>query len=230
MNKSGTSSIATTCERKFFLFGDSICFGQLVSPHRTWVSRLAELLLNVLGEGILVQNSSINGSTTRQALERMAYDVTSHHPDFLLVQFGMNDCNYWETDISLPRVSQAAFSANLLEIGDRALASGTKHLFLNTNHPSLKGAFHHLPQLTHSASNGEYNDIIRNACELMKSRGMPVTLIDIEAAWNRFLSRQRTLKLEHLLLKDGIHLSLKGHDLYFDIVSPIVAKELGVNV
>lgn len=211
----------------FYLFGDSICFGQLVSPHRTWVSRFAEMLPTVVGGRILVQNASINGNTTRQALERMAYDITSHSPSHLLVQFGMNDCNYWETDGGVPRVSKAAFSANLVEIAERALNTGTRHIFLNTNHPSLKGAFRHLPQKTHLDSNREYNDVIRSTHQLMVAGDMPVTLIDIEDAWSRRLEEEGGAKLVDLLLEDGIHLSPLGHDLYFDVVSTVVACELG---
>ncbi len=227
MSEKGTAAEMSSAPQSFYLLGDSICFGQLVSPHRTWVSRVAEMLPGLLTCRVLVQNASINGNTTRQALERMAYDITSHSPDYLLVQFGMNDCNYWETDRGVPRVSKAAFSANLLEIVERALVTGTRHIFLNTNHPSLKGAFRHLPTQTHFASNREYNEVIRATHRLMMEGKMPVTLIDIEDVWNRRLRGEDAERLEDLLLEDGIHLSPLGHDLYFEIVGGEVAQELG---
>jgi lysophospholipase L1-like esterase len=226
MNETGTLAEISSATRSFYLLGDSICFGQLVSPHRTWVSRLAEMLPGLLACRVLVQNASINGNTTRQALERMAYDITSHSPDYLLVQFGMNDCNYWETDGGVPRVSKAAFSANLLEIVERALVTGTRHIFLNTNHPSLKGVFRHLPAQTHFASNREYNEVIRTTHRLMIEGKMPVTLIDIEDAWSMRLRAENAQKLEGLLLEDGIHLSPFGHDLYFEIVGTEVTQVL----
>lgn len=227
MNQTRNTIETSSAVQSFFLLGDSICYGQLVSPHRTWVSRLAELLSSLLNGLVLVQNASINGNTTRQALERMAYDITAHSPNYLLVQFGMNDCNYWETDLGVPRVSKAAFSANLLEIAERALIAGAKHIFFNTNHPSLKGAFHHLPEKTHFASNREYNEIIRVTYRSMVASKMPVTLIDVERAWNERLHGENAQKLEDLLLEDGIHLSLQGHDLYFEIVGAEVARKLG---
>lgn len=149
---------------KFFLFGDSICFGQLVSHHLTWISRLSSRVSGILGSefGVLIQNASINGNTTRQALERMSYDITSHQSDVLLVQFGMNDCNYWQTDFGAPRVSPRSFDSGLLEIIDRAIAAGVKHIFLATNHPSTKGEFPHLVGLSHAESNQKYNAIIRD--------------------------------------------------------------------
>ena len=103
---------------KLYLFGDSICFGQLVSSYKTWASSLATALekLNNSETRFLVQNAGVNGNTTRQALERLYYDVISHSPKYVLIQFGMNDCNYWETDRGLARVSPTAFMANLKEI------------------------------------------------------------------------------------------------------------------
>src|SRR3989344_2181705 len=102
-----------------FFFGDSICSGQGVSVHKTWVTRISQNLENLEKKykiPITVTNSSINGNTTRQALERIHYDVLSHGVDIILIQFGMNDCNYWSTDKGLPRISKQAFKSNLLEI------------------------------------------------------------------------------------------------------------------
>jgi lysophospholipase L1-like esterase len=174
----------------------------------------------------MLQNMSINGNTTRQALERMPYDITSHHPDFLMIQFGMNDCNYWETDHGVPRVSKRAFSANLEEMVDRAVATGTKLVFLNTNHPSLKGSFSHFPSMSYARSNAEYNEVIRATHGELIDRNLPVVLVDIESAWQKHLAAQLDLSLSDLLLPDEIHLSLQGHGLYTDIVVPIIQDSL----
>jgi acyl-CoA thioesterase I len=100
-------------------FGDSICVGQGVSLFKGWVTKIAsglDLLSQEIGREIVVVNASVNGNTTRQALERMPYEVQSHGVDILLTQFGLNDCNLWLTDGGLPRVSADAFAANLKEI------------------------------------------------------------------------------------------------------------------
>ena len=215
-------------EYTFFLFGDSICFGQLVSSNFTWGTRLHEGLNSRSGRSmpVTIQNCSVNGNTTRQALERMTYDITSHQPDFLMIQFGMNDCNYWETDQGLPRVSKRAFSANLEEMVNRAVATGTKLIFLNTNHPSLGGSFTHLSSMSHARSNAEYNEIIRTTHGELIDGNLPVVLVDIETAWEKRLGAQSDSSLSDLLLPDGIHLSLQGHDLYTDIVIPIIQDSL----
>ena len=87
---------------KVYIFSDSIGFGQLVSPSETWVNDLSDKLINLKKRyDILLQNPSVNGCTTRQALERLYFDCTSHKPDLVIIQFGLNDCNFWDTDYGL---------------------------------------------------------------------------------------------------------------------------------
>jgi acyl-CoA thioesterase-1 len=211
-----------------YLFGDSICYGQLVNAYQTWTTALVIALEEQpdLAGRILVQNKGINGNTTRLALERMHFDVSSLSPDFVMIQFGMNDCNYWATDNGLPRVSPKAFVANLEELVERALASGARHCFLNTNHPSLKGAFLHAMEKSYDQSNAEYNELIRAAHRNMLKNQLPVTLVDMELAWNTKLCDNAALSLDHLLLADGIHLSVSGHRLYAEVIVPLVTAVL----
>ena len=200
-------------------FGDSICVGQGVSIHAGWVTRIAQELDRIGGAHVremLVINASQNGSTTRQALERMPYEVQSLGVDILIVQFGLNDCNYWLTDGGLPRVSPTAFAANLKEIVLRGRAFGARHIFLNNNHPTVWDR-EKLPKtsITFEQSNRHYNQIVR---DVAAEFGSLVELNDIEAAFDHATQADRE-RLKPLLLNDGLHLSLKGHDLYFDTVS-----------
>ena len=58
---------------KVTFFGDSTCVGQGVSLYLGWVTRVAQSLDEVsrkIGREIVVSNQSVNGRTTRQALER----------------------------------------------------------------------------------------------------------------------------------------------------------------
>jgi len=208
---------------KFFIFGDSICFGQLISPHKTWVFCLAKELDRISQDlDIILQNPSVNGNTTRQALERMSYDITSYHPDILLIQFGLNDCNYWETDFGMPRVTPKAFQANLTEIGQRAIACGSKLIFLGTNHPSLKGSSPHYKEFSHSERNLHYNEIIREVAVAINSEEVPVVLIDHEKNWKQHIKRKPDVSSQDFLLPDGIHLNELGHKLYEQKVLSIV--------
>src|SRR3989339_18043 len=203
-----------------FFFGDSICFGQLISPHKTWVTKIAQELEKLpSGEKIRVINSSVNGNTTRMALERMPFDIQEYGiVDILLIQFGLNDCNYWETDHGHPRVSKMAFKANILEIIERARIFGCQKIFLNTNHPTLKTNLMKNTTFSFQQSNEEYNQIIREVAKNSRTR-----LIDIELFWQKGIKID--LSLKNLLLPDGLHLSAAGHNLYFEIVFPIIKKE-----
>lgn len=207
-------------ELRFAFFGDSICVGQGVSPHRSWAARLSaeiEAQLSLAGRRVCVLNPSINGDTTRKALERIGFDIQAAGVDAILVQFGLNDANRWETDRGLPRVSEAAFAANLEEIIARARAFGAGPVLLNTNHPTTRDVhnFPHYPA-TYEAGNRRYNQIIRDVA----ARDRKIVLTDIEA---EFLERtDKGTPLSSLLLADGLHLSEAGHDLYLQILAPPV--------
>ena len=209
---------------KIFFFGDSICFGQGVSLHRGWVPRLAHFLSEKFdGRQLetLVINSSINGSTTRQALERMPYDIQTHRPDLLIVQYGMNDCNYWQTDGGLPRVSPGGFQANLNEILERAFTFGTSKVILNTNHPTARRQEAMTnTHLTYEDSNRQYNQLIREVGVQWDER---VVLNDMENIFLQYM-KERDETLKDLLLPDQLHLSEEGHDLYFSSLQPLVSE------
>lgn len=200
-------------------FGDSICVGQHVSLHKGWVPRISARL-SELGKGygveVIVGNASANGRTTRQALEHMPYEIQSQNVDLLIVQFGMNDCNYWETDRGLPRVSPDAFKANLKEILIRAFNFSIKKVFLNTNHPTaLDKDVLPFTELVYQQSNEEYNQIIREVAASFDNR---VVLNDIESAFREYTKGSRDRLLELLLPNpDLLHPSERGHDLYYNV-------------
>jgi lysophospholipase L1-like esterase len=189
-----------------------------------WVTRLAaelQLLGDEHGIDAVVQNPSVNGNTTRQALERMAFDVQSHAPDVLVVQFGMNDCNYWPTDGGHPRVSSKAFAANLEEIVARGRTFGARSVLLLTNHPTTRDGAPMLgTELTYEESNRRYNGIIRTVAA---EAGPVCRLVDIEAAFRAAIERDVSLR-EQTLAEDRVHLALPGHELYVEIVGPVLRE------
>lgn len=195
-------------------FGDSICFGEKVSPHRTWVNKLSRDISREFGPDHLTINSSVNGDTTRLALERIPSDVQDYGVKVLILQFGMNDCNYWQTDEGVPRVSSEAFKYNLLEIMDRAKNFGAESVLLQTNHPTLRTySFPHMDRC-YERGNQEYNEIIRETSTMREF----CTLNDIEEKLRQKISDESDL--EKYLLEDDLHLSEAGHDLYYELVKP----------
>ena len=112
---------------RVFFFGDSICYGQGISVHKGWIPKISSAFEDNKLD-VLVANSAVNGRTTRQALETMPFEIQNYKPEILIVQFGMNDCNYWLSDKGLPRVSKKSFKANLEEIITRGFNFGCKKI------------------------------------------------------------------------------------------------------
>ena len=213
---------------KFIIFGDSISVGQYVFPHMTWASRLSRMIeemSNSFDKQMLVQVEAINGRTTRQALEDIPVEVQKHAPEIVMVQFGMNDCNYWLTDQGVPRVSKGAFEQNLKEIIDRCFNFNAKHIFLNTNHPSARNfPLDANPEISYQNSNEAYNQIIRNvAAEYPKEK---MTLTDMEDIFlGEFKVNSTTAESYVLPEPDLLHLNLNGHDLYYKTLSRVVKQK-----
>ena len=209
---------------RLVFFGDSICVGQGISIHKGWVTRISAMLEDMghdVGQEMLIENASVSGNTTRQALERMAYQVQSHGVDLMLVQFGMNDCNHWESDKGLPRVCKEAFRANLQEIIARGRRFGARRVILNTNHPTTRTEVL-MPgeELTYQQSNEIYNQIVRDVAADEKT-----ILNDVEKHFFNEISEGKT-QVSDCVLKDGLHLSEKGHDLYFKVAAPLIEETI----
>lgn len=205
-----------------FFFGDSISFGQFIPPHLIWVNKLSEkLYLDNRLDKPKIMNCSVNGNTTRMALERLQYDVGCHGIDIIMIQFGMNDCNYWKTDKGLARVSPRSFEANLHEIIEKCKNFGAKLIFLGTNHPSTRDYKYDGLPFSYQDKNREYNQIIRKV-----AIDANVVLIDNEKHWQMHLNAGANL--QDLVLQDEIHLSEKGHELYFEYIYPIYNSQLAI--
>jgi lysophospholipase L1-like esterase len=109
---------------KICCIGDSVTFGQNVRASEAWPAVLERLT------GHDVRNVGVCGDTTRLGLERFPRDVQLHKPDVVCIQFGANDCNAWDSDNGLPRVSGAAYRANIEEMRQRAITIGARPIVL----------------------------------------------------------------------------------------------------
>lgn len=201
--------------KRVFFFGDCVCFGHLVSVHKSCVGMVSKQF-EIDGLKAIVNNSSVNGNTSRMALERLHHDVLAHRPDVLYIQFGLNDCNFWDTDKGEPRVSYDSFTANLKEMVNLSRAcNSSMQILLGTNHPTLRDSL--LPNgLPYHMNSRIYNGAIRDVvC------GKNIVLVDNERAWDIQLG-SGLVKHEDLLMPDHIHITELGHQWYFNTVYPIV--------
>lgn len=199
--------------------GNSITFGQFVDLELRWTSLVGNALIaDYLSTPVNLHlvNRGVSGETTRQGLERFPADVQQYRPDIMTLQFGLNDCNCWVTDAGLPRVSEAAYRANLIEMIDRARRFGASRIILSTNHPTLR----HKVLLSGDsleARRRRYNDHVRDVAALTG-----VELCDMEAGFAHLDSRE----LAEMLLPypDLLHLSVEGHRLYADCIRSHVER------
>ena len=167
---------------------------------------------------IVFVTKGISGETTRQGLERFPADVQSHSPDLVTIQFGLNDCNCWATDFGLPRVSEAAYRANLIEMIERCRRFGAEKIILSNNHPTLRQK----PLLNGRTLEDQrkiYNLIVADV-----ARETGAQFCDIKSEYVD-LSR-RELEGELLPYPDWLHLSHSGHQRYAKKILPYVASGL----
>ncbi len=91
-------------------FGDSLTFGYGVDEENKWTNILARAL------GCRVINSGICGNTSSEGLCRIEEDVLKYRPDYVIINFGMND-HFIKTDGSKEaKVSLKKFEQNLEEM------------------------------------------------------------------------------------------------------------------
>lgn len=195
--------------------GDSITFGQYVDPELRWTSLVGDALVADYLEtpvNFHILNKGISGETTRQGLERFPADVQQHRPDIMTLQFGLNDCNCWVTDAGLPRVSEAAYRANLIEMIERAQRFGAGRIILSTNHPTLRRKVL-LSGDSLETRRRRYNDHVREVASLTG-----VELCDVEEGFAHLDDRELAAML--LPYPDLLHLSIEGHRLYASCIRP----------
>lgn len=108
------------------MFGDSITFGQWVQEEQKWVNQVTTRF-NL--EGV---NAGISGNTSADGLKRLQSDVLVHHPDFVIINFGMND--HVMTKLDTPKVAKPAFANNLITMIDRTRSHGAIPILVTTNY------------------------------------------------------------------------------------------------
>lgn len=199
--------------------GNSITAGQYVEPALRWTSLVGDAIVRKYlptPVNFHMLNRGVSGETTRQALERFPNDLQQYRPDIVTLQFGLNDCNCWVSDGGLPRVSEAAYRANLIEMIDRSRRCEARHVIICTNHPTLR----HKVLLSGESLEDRrrrYNTIVREVAALGGAE-----LCDIEEAFAAFDDRE----LSEMLLPypDHLHLSIAGHQHYSNCIQPHIIR------
>jgi lysophospholipase L1-like esterase len=201
-------------------FGDSITYGQHLDPAVRWTSLVQRRLTPGLPPGVALEvvNAGVPGDTTRIALERFPADIQKTRPDVVTIQFGMNDCNCWQTDAGLPRVSLEAYQANLREMITRARHFGCQQLIFCNNHRTLRTS----PMVSgeaYESANARYSRGLEAV-----AREMGVAFCDVRAAFEAL--PDETVERFCLPPPDRLHLSEPGNEFYADVVLPYLEQSI----
>lgn len=197
--------------------GDSITFGQHISPARRWTTHLEQRLHERFGgSNVEVVNRGVSGETSRMGLERFPASVQNEEPDVVTLQFGMNDCNCWQTDHGLPRVRVTAFRENLIEMVERSRKFGAREVILATNPRTMR----RVPMVSgelYEAANERYSEVIREVAHVTESQ-----LCDVQRAFAELDDGELVKTL--LPAPDLLHLSEEGNRRYAEVITPYVER------
>ena len=199
-----------------YFFGDSICFGQYISTDQVWTTQVSRSISEEFpSKNVLTQVAAVNGETSREALSRLHHCVTSHSPSVVWIQFGLNDANFWQSDLGAPRVSVNGYVANIDEMVDRCKRFGIEHILVATNHLVSKQLVHSSDKDIYLENVKRYNTALRELISKRWENG--ATLIDMEREMSsRFSTPDR------YLLSDGVHLNETGHTAYLESALKVI--------
>jgi lysophospholipase L1-like esterase len=121
--KRTVADLAEGCSVTIVAFGDSITAGYAV--RRGFPHFLIEMLAQRYPDArIELFNRGISGDTTVDGLARLGWDVLSHNPALVTVNFGIND--------AAMGLDLEEFKGNLVEMTERILAAGSEVLLLSS--------------------------------------------------------------------------------------------------
>ncbi len=206
--------------RMLSVWGDSIAKGVVYDESRGRYAVLKDSCLSRLAreKGVLVENHSVMGQTSENALARMRPEDLKPG-EIAVIEYGGNDC-----DLDWQAVSVAKFAQNLKELVRRVSASGAEPVLV-TPAPLISQRYFDWVSKGRSSENilrylGDVEHIFRwqdgyAQCVRSVARELGVRLVDV---------RSRMLEsgnLGELMCVDGIHPNAAGHALMYDAVAPL---------
>lgn len=210
---------------KVVAFGDSITAGEGIPKDcQNWTDILKDRF------GLQLINSGIGGSTTSQALERIDGDVLSHKPDFVLINFGMND--HVMEEKNKPKVELKLFEENISEILYKVRGISAEPVLITTNY-IIEGDENQYYYSRHSRSYYEevggaqawldkYLDVVRNVGIVTNSG-----IVDIRKYCENYNRYDFLRSLKNDIKHDGVHLHLLGALVYAEVIGEFLQVKYG---
>jgi lysophospholipase L1-like esterase len=217
-------------------FGDST-----TATARDWAPEIKEVYSDCLPAALarqdiraVVTNAGIGDTTTRQAVARLDRDVRRHHPELVVVQFGIND-SWIDVDEgkTKPRLTRAEFRRNLTIIARRLKQDGTQVILMTPNPMRWRDPFYikafteHPGLLDVRADRGidllldQYAEDVR---DVAKSESLP--LVDVFDAFERYGKAPGQTIDDILLAGDGMHPNQAGQRIVCRLLTDQIVELL----
>lgn len=206
-----------------------------------WAPEIQEVYADCLpgalkphGIEAVVINAGVGDTTTRQAVGRLDRDVRRHHPDLVVVQFGIND-SWIDVDQgkTRPRLSRAEFRSNLTTIVRRLKQDGTRVLLMTPNpmrwrDPYYIQAFTDHPGLLNIHEVRGIDRLLdvyaTDVRDVAKIESVP--LVDVFAAFENY-GKLASHSIDDILLAgDGIHPNQAGQALVCRLLAEKIVEVL----
>lgn len=200
-----TNAMAATPKTDLIQNSRVVFFGDSLTAYGTWVEDIKEQFN--LAAAI---NSGVGGNTSTNGLARFDSAVKRHNPDFVIINFCMND---HVTDLpDFPKTTKKHYKSNLEVIVDKVRDIGAIPVFYTTSYMIEEMYYTRHPKENYVEAGGaqqlldDYIEIMR---QVAASKG--VDLVDVRAECDRY-------KQEQILASDGVHLSDLGNQLYAKVI------------
>ncbi|MEN6548959.1 MAG: SGNH/GDSL hydrolase family protein [Armatimonadia bacterium] len=144
-------------------------------------------------------NAGLSGTVSGDGLRRLEKDVLAHHPDVVVVMFGMND---------VARATPEAYETNLRQIVDKCRAAGAEVVLCTPN--------------TIGTDASRPMDKLRAHAEIVRrlAAELQVPLADCFAAYEAV--GQRNPRELTTLMSDNIHPNMRGHKLFAEVMAETI--------
>ena len=200
-------------------FGDSVTHGALrdTIDYETAYWNILKKKLNKTRDYVPVNviNSGIGGDRALLAVERIERDVISHHPDLIIVCFGLNDIN----------VALEEYIQPLKTIFDRCKKCGADLIFMTPNMLNTYVAddtpeqWYEYAGVTASYQNeGRMDEYMRSAIDAAKQ--MNVTVCDCYGEWKKLYDKG--VDTTKLLINRINHPCAEMHELFADMLFDLI--------
>ena len=197
------------------VFGDSVTHGALNGTvnYETVYWNVLKKKLNAVRDYMPINmiNAGIGGITATLSLDRIERDVTSHHPDLVIVCFGLNDVNTEKED----------YISSMRTIFTKCLDCGADVIFMT---PNMLNTYVHKEtredcvKFAHETYvkqlDGRMDDYMQSAMALAKEMG--VTVCDCYSRWRKLYDSG--VDTTELLINKINHPTPQMHQLFADML------------